>query len=163
MWTHHPMYCSDLVTWADRCVRQATGYRANIEALMLAAKVDLHISGHNHQYERSYPVHGCASGYSSGCIVTKSYHNAAAPVYIVNGAAGDVEGSDPTWEGDEKVPFRAVHDSAFHTGYARVSVNRTALAWDFVYSGSRAIPETNSSNNADAGTVADSFVLTKGS
>ena len=48
-----------------------------------------------------------------------------------------------------------------HTGIARVTVNSTALVWNFVYTGSRAIPFTNSSNAVDAGKLADRFVLTK--
>jgi len=130
MWSHRPLYCSDLMTWESRCVNEAAQYRGNIEKLMVAAKVDLHISGHNHQYERSWPVQGCSKGYSTGCVVTKSYHNAPAPVHIVNGAAGDVEGTDPSWVADEKkVPFRAQNDEGLHTGTGRVVVNRTALDW----------------------------------
>eukprot|EP00041_Stephanoeca_diplocostata_P011948 m.198369 g.198369 ORF g.198369 m.198369 type:complete len:437 (+) comp18745_c0_seq1:160-1470(+) len=161
MWSHRPLYCSDLGTWEERCVHEAAEYRANIEAMMVKASVDLHISGHNHQYERSYPVHGCSKDYSTGCAIVKSYHNAPSPVYIVNGAAGDVEGTDPTWVKDEKVPFRATNDDGLHTGYARVTVNRTTLDWQFVYSGSRAIPGTNASDMKDAGTVRDRFLMTK--
>ena len=40
------------------------------------------ISGHNHQYERSYPVY-------HGSPTQKDYINPKAPVYIVNGAAGN--------------------------------------------------------------------------
>ena len=65
------------------------------------------------------------------------------------------------WVADKKVPFRAVHDSGLHTGMARVAVNKTALSWEFVYTGSRAIPELNVSNFKDAGKIFDSFVLTK--
>ena len=93
--------------------------------------------------------------------MTTSLHNAMGTVHIVNGAAGDVEGADPTWQNQDKVPFRAVHDTGLHTGYARVSANRTALDWSFIYSGSRAIPETNSSDDKDAGKVFDHFTLTK--
>ena len=118
------------MTWQSRCVTEAAQYRGNIEKLMVAAKVDLHISGHNHQYERSWPVQGCSKGYTTGCVVTKAYHDAPAPVYIVNGAAGDVEGTDPSWVADQKkVPFRALNDEGLHTGTARVVVNRTALDW----------------------------------
>lgn len=110
VWSHRPLYCSDLMTWEDRCLHEATEYRANIEAMLLAAKVDLHISGHNHQYERSWPVSGCNKDYQ-GCTVTKSYHNPTQPVHIVNGAGGDVEGIDNSWiKDDTKVPFRAFND-----------------------------------------------------
>ena len=161
MWSHRPLYCSDLMTWRGRCLNEANKYRQSIEPLMVAAKVDVHISGHNHQYERSHPVSGCGDDYKSGCNVTTSLHNAVGTVHIVNGAAGDVEGADPTWQNQGKVPFRAVHDTGLHTGYARVSANRTALDWSFIYSGSRAIPETNSSDDKDAGKVFDHFTLTK--
>jgi len=129
---------------------------------MLEARVDLHISGHNHQYERSWPVAGCSKDYTSGCNVSKSYENAEMPVYVVNGAAGDEEGIDPTWVKPDKVPFLAKRAPAtFQTGYARVSVNRTALSWEYVFSGSRAIASLNISNSKGQGIVYDSFVLTK--
>jgi hypothetical protein len=54
-----------------------------------------------------------------------------------------------------------VHDEGLHTGYARVSVNQTALDWQFVYSGSRAVPGSNASDSGDAGKVFDHFTLTK--
>jgi hypothetical protein len=59
------------------------------------------------------------------------------------------------------VPFRAAHDKELHTGYGRVTANSTMLSWDFVCSGSRAIPYTNSSDGVDAGVIADSFSITK--
>jgi hypothetical protein len=113
MWSHRPLYCSDGTTWEGRCISEATKYRANIEGLMSAAHVDLHLSGHNHQYERSWPVAGCDSGYKSGCdvqtpdtapgITASLYKNPKHTVHIVNGAAGDIEGSDPTWVAQSKV------------------------------------------------------------
>jgi len=162
VWSHRPLYCSDLMTWEDRCLHEATEYRANIEAMLLAAKVDLHISGHNHQYERSWPVSGCNKDYQ-GCTVTKSYHNPTQPVHIVNGAGGDVEGIDNSWiKDDTKVPFRAFNDIGFHTGFAEVSVNMTALHWQFFYSGDGAFPFQNVTRPLKAGELVDDFVITKG-
>lgn len=162
MWSHRPLYCSDQITWQGRCVSEATKYRAAIESLMVDAHVDLHISGHNHQYERSWPVYGCSKGYTSGCNISKSYNNALAPVHIVNGAAGDEEGIDPSWVQLNKVPFVAKRaPSTFQTGYSRVSVNRTALHWEYVFSGSKAVSGLNISNNQSEGVVYDTFTLTK--
>jgi len=162
VWSHRPLYCSDSLTWATRCTKEAELYRANIEDLLVAAKVDLHISGHNHQYERSFPVAGCKGAYTSGCNVSQNLHNAPWPVFIVNGAGGNIEGIEPTWMPDKRVPFRAVHDQGLHTGYARVSVNRTSLDWTFLYSGAGVVPGLNVSSDKDAGKVIDHFMLTKG-
>ena len=105
---------------------------------------------------------GCNRDYTAGCQITKNYNNPPYTVHIVNGAGGDTEGIDPTWVGAEKVPFRAIHSQGLHTGYARVSVNQTALDWTFVYSGSDAVPGTNKSiPGAQAGKVLDHFVITK--
>ena len=49
MYTHHPMYCSDLATWGSRCVTEANAFRADLAALMETHGVDIHMSGHNHQ------------------------------------------------------------------------------------------------------------------
>ena len=49
VWTHRPLYCSSAITWEDRCLHEAAEYRGNIEQMMADARVDLHISGHNHQ------------------------------------------------------------------------------------------------------------------
>jgi hypothetical protein len=150
------------MTWEDRCLHEATEYRANIESLLLAAHADVHISGHNHQYERSWPVSGCSPTYE-GCNVSTSYTNPAQPVHIINGAGGNVEGIDNSWIQDAaKVPFRAFHDGGFHTGYSEVAVNRSHLHWQFFYSGDGALPFQNISTPLKAGELVDDFVITKG-
>merc|ERR1711871_612699 len=59
-------------------------------------KVDLVIQAHEHDYERTYPV------YRSKTERT-NYSNPQAPVYVVNGAAGNREanerapGGEPYW------------------------------------------------------------------
>lgn len=49
--------------------------------------VDLCISGHEHIYLRTLPV-------NNGTLDAAGYNNPAAPVYIVNGAAGHYDGLD---------------------------------------------------------------------
>jgi hypothetical protein len=44
------------------------------------------MAGHVHGYERQYPV--CAGG----AVPQTNYLNPTCPVYIVNGAAGNIEG-----------------------------------------------------------------------
>lgn len=166
IYTHHPMYCSDLVTWGSRCVSEANAFRADLAELMENAGVDIHMSGHNHQYERTHSVTGCVSETlkaPTNCNISSVVHNHPHPIYIVNGAGGDTEGADPSWTDDTFAPYRAFHDAGFHTGYGRGSVNKTTFVWEFVYSGTGAIPGTNASHpGTDDGKVIDRVVLTKG-
>ena len=154
------MYCSSLVTWSSRCVAEAARFRAQLEALMVAAGVDLHLSGHNHQYERSYSVARCDRDYRTECRVSDRTHNPPYPIHIVNGAGGDSEGVEPTWVAAREVPFRAAHSTGFRTGYGRTTINRTHLFWEFIYSGERAIPHLNISTGGTR-RVFDKLVLTK--
>lgn len=137
VFTHHAFYCTDLITESSRCGPEAATYHSQYEELFHQHGVDLHLAGHNHQYERSWPTY-------QGEATAKNYNSPNAPTYVVNGAAGDVEAVDPTWMPSSK--FRAFHDNGFNTGYARFSVNQTALAFEYVRSKS--------------GDVVDSFTIT---
>ena len=103
-------------------------HRADFEELLLKHQVAMYVCGHNHQYERSYPVYDMH--------VNKSFIDAAYPVHIVNGAAGDQEGvpilhTDPSYD----IPgpdFRAKFVEG--RGYGRVTATRTTLQWDFIES-----------------------------
>ena len=141
--THHPMYCSDLLTERTRCQKEAYKYREDLEQLFLENKLDLHISGHNHQYERSWGVYGCDEEGTKKCQISEETHNSPYPVYIVNGAGGDVEGIDPTWVPEALAPFRAFHGSGLRTGLATVDMNLTHLVWRFHYTGSGAWPHAH--------------------
>lgn len=48
VYTHHPFYCSDLLT-VDRCMKQAPHYRAQLEDAFKQYGVDVFVSGHNHK------------------------------------------------------------------------------------------------------------------
>lgn len=56
--------------------------------------VDLVFQGHNHFYERSWPVRG-------GEVVKQDYREAGAPVYVTSGGSGDwvyeSKGAQPSW------------------------------------------------------------------
>lgn len=137
VFTHHAFYCTDLITENTRCGPEAATYHSQYEELFHDNGVDLHIAGHNHQYERSWPTY-------KGEATAKSYAAPKAPTYVVNGAAGDTEAVDPTWMPDSK--FRAFHDQGFNTGYLRFSVNTTAMDFEYVRSKS--------------GDVVDKFTIT---
>ena len=156
--THHPMYCSDLITESTRCRKEAFAYRRDLEDLFHEHKLDLHISGHNHQYERSVGVYGCDEKGTKKCELSAETHNHELPIYIVNGAGGDTEGIDPTWVPEFLAPFRAFHASGLRTGLATVDLNLTHLVWRFQYTGRGAWPH---SRPFEAATTVDELVLSR--
>ena len=89
---HRPLYTSE-----HRASVFGTGYlQARLEDLFLASSVDLVVHGHVHAYQRTLPVaHGSPTG--------RDYHRPNAPVYVVNGGAGNREANELlpagfTWE-----------------------------------------------------------------
>ncbi|KNC49409.1 uncharacterized protein AMSG_05412 [Thecamonas trahens ATCC 50062] len=141
---HRPFLCSSTSNgdWAD-CFGHAPLYREWLEPAMHAAGVDLALQSHQHAYERSYPS-------LDGKLVSTSYASPNATVYIVNGAAGNIEGHAPTFV-SPPLPFSAARNGTVY-GYARMwlsapDASPASLRFEFVAADSRA--------------VIDSFVLTK--
>jgi len=148
---HRPMYCSSMIfslpgAFFHRCITEAPRLRKPFEDVLLETGVDLFLSGHNHQFERSHPMY-------KGKAVTRGeklgnntvYRNPGAPVFIVNGAAGNREGNDPSWLPEWLVKWRAAHSTHFHMGYGRIQATRSQLDWEYV--------------DATSGKVTDSFTL----
>jgi len=88
---HRPLYCSN----DGECTNNNNGDKVNKlteegEELFNSNKVDLCLTGHVHEYERTYPVY-------QSKVVTKSFDNDGtspfAPIYIVQGASGNREGN----------------------------------------------------------------------
>ncbi|KAL3656818.1 hypothetical protein V7S43_018275 [Phytophthora oleae] len=88
---HRPLYdvagCDDNGVPTD----QNAYVQSAFEALFIKYKVDVVLTGHQHYYERQLPIannkavkNGVSSDY-------KTYGNPQAPVYILTGAAGNVE------------------------------------------------------------------------
>jgi len=151
---HRPMYCSSGIFslpgfFTHRCIKEAPLLRKPFEKVFKETGVDLFLSGHNHQFERSHPMY-------KGKAVTRGerrgsktvYRNPGAPIYIVNGAAGNREGNDPTWLPEWLVKWRASHSAHFHIGYGRIQATRSRLDWEYI--------------DATSGTVTDSFTLVRG-
>eukprot|EP00730_Choanoeca_flexa_P015335 TRINITY_DN7022_c0_g1_i3.p1 TRINITY_DN7022_c0_g1~~TRINITY_DN7022_c0_g1_i3.p1 ORF type:complete len:147 (+),score=31.38 TRINITY_DN7022_c0_g1_i3:392-832(+) len=90
-----------------------------------------------YSYERTYPV------YKRQPI--KTYHQPNATVYVVNGAAGDIEGTQNDWKRD--IDWRAFHNEERYTGYSRMEANKQALSWTYY--------------DAKHGQVVDTWTLTK--
>jgi len=82
---HRPLYCSN--TGGNDIPAGNAVLRKAVEGTLHHGGVDLVIQGHVHDYERTWPVY-------NGVATATNYNDPAAPVYVVNGAAGNREGND---------------------------------------------------------------------
>jgi predicted phosphohydrolase len=133
---HRPMYCSNLDD--DNCRNMAVWLRYDVEDLLNKYKTDLVITGHVHNYERTYSVY-------DNITTSTSYVNPPNPVYLVQGASGNREGNDgpprnaPDWT--------AAVSGAI--GFAIMQVTTSSVDWSF-YAASSSGPS-----------LVDHFVLSK--
>ncbi|RCH96017.1 hypothetical protein CU097_011539 [Rhizopus azygosporus] len=122
--THHPMYCSanstDCTTKAAT-IRNGPGQNnqtwGGIEDILLKYNVDIFLSGHVHNYERTYPV-------AHGKVTSKSYHNAPSFFQLIIGNAGQPEGPAPFGNGPFP-DFSAVRYEGY--GFSTFKVSPTSL------------------------------------
>eukprot|EP00040_Diaphanoeca_grandis_P026038 m.145161 g.145161 ORF g.145161 m.145161 type:complete len:515 (+) comp30422_c0_seq1:262-1806(+) len=115
---HRPLYCSNHGKIQDG----NWVLRLAVESTLVKNKVDLVIQAHVHDYERTWPVKNNGSTWST------NYTNANAPVYIVNGAAGNREGNphppvDKSWQPADQNATKLVS-----FGFMTISAN--TLQWD---------------------------------
>ncbi|EGZ11429.1 hypothetical protein PHYSODRAFT_338139 [Phytophthora sojae] len=140
---HRPMY-SVLNSENDVPNEQTASIQRAFEELFLKYEVDVVLAGHKHYYERELPVaksKPVMDGVSADLAV---YDNPQAPVHILTGGAGQVEGmSEPP---SNNASWNAVSDYE-HFGYSTLQANRTTLVWKYILSGS--------------GLVQDEFVMVK--
>lgn len=133
---HRPLYCG--INWrlplVERfrfqsnfdCSFRASIVRDYMEDIVYEAGVDVVISSHVHNYERFAPI------YHNSSVLSETdglhYHlNPSAPVYIVNGAAGNMEFNDaisPTPE-----PWRQFGSEVLGLGRLQAA-NETHLYWE---------------------------------
>lgn len=83
---HRPMYCS-VDKFDEDCRREKSIVRTSLEDLFYAEGVDLVISGHEHYYERTWPVYDKKA-------LQYNYREPAAPVHITIGTLGSAYVSD---------------------------------------------------------------------
>jgi len=130
VYMHRPLYCSN--DDVDNCQVQAKVLRDAMEALFLKYKVDLVVTAHKHDYERTTPL------YNDTVQATGK-----APIYVVNGAGGNREGC--TGFPAEKPAWSAFQISQW--GYATIEASKEKFVWTF---------KTSSDNQP-----VDNFVLTR--
>lgn len=101
--------------------------------------VDLYISGHIHSYERLYPIYDHK-------VTTFDYLNPKSTIYLVQGAAGSIEGHGSSIPNLKN--YTAVYDNK-HWGVAKLTIfNQTTILWEFI--------------DADSKNVCDSVWINKG-
>lgn len=132
---HRAMYTCKNDDWPIGAVQRLT---AALEPLLQKFQVDAFVSGHVHDYERSYPV-------SNGQICSTSYNEPACTVHVVNGAAGNIEGHQSP-AGTQ--PFTAFRNTTAY-GFSVVDVARNSLTFSFY----------DTTNQQEK--VIDSFSITK--
>ena len=114
---HRSMYC----TCDGDCVWPALYLRLALEGILFEHGVDLFVNGHEHNYERTYPVFESKSD--------RSNVNPKATIYVVSGAAGSQEMHEPFTKPQPE--WSAFRSNSF--SYSRVLVhNYTHLHWQQV-------------------------------
>ncbi|KAI6212748.1 hypothetical protein M3Y94_00065600 [Aphelenchoides besseyi] len=86
---HRPLYCSNVNSFEchsfeNTLVRTGFEDMPGLEDLFMTHGMDVGFAGHEHSYERFYPIYN-RQVYNQS---SNPYHNAAAPSYIVTGSAG---------------------------------------------------------------------------
>lgn len=117
---HRPMYCSN-DGQCNKADSMGGLLRKQVEDTFMKYQVDVVITGHVHSYERTYPLY-------DDKLVSTSYADPTAPVYLVQGASGNREGNHgfpssglPAWS--------AAHSS--DVGYALYTVSPSSFDWLF--------------------------------
>jgi len=120
---HRPMYTS------DKTKKACLPCRAAFEPILMEYEVDMYLSGHIHWYERMFPV-------VNNSATQTNYVEPRAPIHIINGSGGNVEGLT-TLSAHTPVSdfFALLNDQDYGYGVLRV-INATYLEWEFRSGGS---------------------------
>jgi len=137
------------LAWIEADLQKAVGNRANVPWIIMSGhrpvwfsggqdpdvntfllplieqyKVDIYFAGHEHIYERYWPIN------SQGQASQKDYNNPSDPIYIVNGAGGNVEGHQSGSGNTSYLAYR--NDQDF--GWGRFTfMNVSTLHWEFFW------------------------------
>eukprot|EP00339_Tiarina_fusa_P023193 CAMPEP_0117011266 /NCGR_PEP_ID=MMETSP0472-20121206/9724_1 /TAXON_ID=693140 ORGANISM="Tiarina fusus, Strain LIS" /NCGR_SAMPLE_ID=MMETSP0472 /ASSEMBLY_ACC=CAM_ASM_000603 /LENGTH=371 /DNA_ID=CAMNT_0004714019 /DNA_START=298 /DNA_END=1410 /DNA_ORIENTATION=- len=122
---HRPLYCT--TNSPKRCSTQASYYRSLIEEVLYEYRVDLVLTAHNHNYERTLPVFNSTV---VGTFNVTEFQSPKAPIYAVVGTGGNHEGVANNFLPDTETPQWSVSDSRFaEWGYVVMDCNSTSLNW----------------------------------
>eukprot|EP00035_Acanthoeca_spectabilis_P036634 m.40761 g.40761 ORF g.40761 m.40761 type:complete len:281 (-) comp8126_c0_seq2:25-867(-) len=134
---HKALYCST-DDYYDCEVNGPLHIAPSIEPLLHQHRVDLYLTGHVHNYERTYPVF-------NGTVTAKSYANTTATVHVVVGMAGCDEGLTPGFVSPSP-PWSVKREAQL--GYASLEfASPTEMTFNYLLS--------------NTGAVADTFTITR--
>jgi len=116
-----------IVVSGHRPVWYSGGQDANVNKAFLPLlekyQVDFFFAGHEHNYERYYPIT------TAGSACQKNYTDSTCPIYFVNGAGGNVEGH----QAGKGNPDYLVYRNSADYGWARFTLhNITTFQWEFI-------------------------------
>jgi hypothetical protein len=135
---HRPLYdvagCDDKGVPTD----QNAYVQSAFEALFIKYKVDVVLTGHQHYYERQLPIANNAAVLDGVSEDYKIYDNPQAPVYVLTGAAGNIEDHDNAPDGT--APWNAAVDYT-HFGYSTLEANHTMLSWKFISASDKSVTD----------------------
>jgi len=113
---HRPLYCSS----HDSCGKDATHLRKQVEDVFNKHAVDFTFSGHVHSYQRTTPVYQEAV-------------KEGAPVYFMQGAAGNREGKEGPYPPADQLPAWIAHSEVeFGVGLFTLSADQRTIDWQYV-------------------------------
>ena len=121
---HRPMYSSN----GDGSGHGSEiEFRDAMESLLYQYDVDLAIYGHDHHYERTYPVFEENVLSTSSGNISDPYYNPPGPIHIVQGNAGrsiydGLEDPQPNWSAYRELSY----------GYTKFDVTKDSLHFIFI-------------------------------
>jgi acid phosphatase type 7 len=135
---HRPLYCTNDGGKGSDCGTFASLLRSQVEGVFAQTKTDMVFAAHMHGFERTYPV-------NNGTVVGTNFTNPGAPVYVVNGAAGNREGNEnPNGNMPWSVPGAHYGDIGFGlmTLVGGGPAGSNSLTYEFVRSADGAVLDT---------------------
>lgn len=123
---HRPLYCSN--HGGNDIPSGNARLRGRVEDIVLDAGVDLFIQAHAHDYERTWPLR-------KGNATAHNYSDPTAPVYVVNGAAGNREENDnppcdQSWQPSAEDVEAGMRPCARDVSYGVMTITTDSLTWE---------------------------------
>ncbi|KAE8964505.1 hypothetical protein PF010_g29162 [Phytophthora fragariae] len=132
---HRPIYdLSNVKNGAP--IGQAARIQTAFEALFIKYKVDVVLTAHEHCYQRHTPIRNNQAVLDGVSSDRKTYNNPQAPVYILTGAGGAIEGHESK---TSNTAAWNVFSNYVDFGVSTLEANRSKLSWKFLSSASQAV------------------------
>lgn len=120
---HRPLYCSWISTGCDADAKILRNY---FDKLLYEGNVDLVLAGHNHNYERMFPIYNNEVDFDSISIDENKYVNPKFPVHVICGSTGTKEGHHDY----EPLEFSKIVSSK--TGVCQLQFTQNRMRLEFI-------------------------------